>query len=169
MRRRFVVLLIMTCLGIRGGRLYFTDWRWRNSQRAKSCSRVSAWPWQFSLQSPFAQYVQIHRLGFFWPGLILTWNRKYIVLFFLPKNLPKVEIQWSRNFKGQKITGQSSPDWLKITSARTSKPNNADLSRFWTAVKNSCPVIPRRHCIIGPNRSEEIHKIYILYPFRISV
>ena len=32
--------------------------------------------------------------------------------------------------RGQKITGQSSPDWLKMTSPRTSKPNSGDLSGF---------------------------------------
>ena len=29
------------------------------------------------------------------------------------------------------ITGQSVPDWLKMTSPRTSKPNRGGLSRFW--------------------------------------
>ena len=33
---------------------------------------------------------------------------------------------------GQRITGQSCPDWLKMTSSRTSKLNNGGLSRFWT-------------------------------------
>ena len=30
----------------------------------------------------------------------------------------------------QKITGQSSPDWVKMTSPQTSKSNNGELSRF---------------------------------------
>ena len=33
---------------------------------------------------------------------------------------------------GQKITGQSSSDWLKITSSRTLNPNSGDLGRFCT-------------------------------------
>ena len=31
---------------------------------------------------------------------------------------------------GQKVTGQSYPDWLNMTSPRTSKPNSGELSRF---------------------------------------
>ena len=41
-------------------------------------------------------------------------------------------IQWGWGITGQKITGQSVPDWLKMTSPRTSKPNSGGLSRFWT-------------------------------------
>ena len=32
---------------------------------------------------------------------------------------------------GWGITGQSSPDWVKMTSSRTSKPNNSGLSKLW--------------------------------------
>ena len=37
------------------------------------------------------------------------------------------KVQW-----GWGITGQSSPDWLKMPSWRTSKPKSGGLSRFET-------------------------------------
>ena len=39
-------------------------------------------------------------------------------------------IQWGWGITGQKITRQSTSDWLKMTSPRTSKSNSGDLSRF---------------------------------------
>ena len=41
-------------------------------------------------------------------------------------------VQWRWGITGQKITGQSTTDWLKITLPRTSKPNSCDLSKFLT-------------------------------------
>ena len=43
-----------------------------------------------------------------------------------------ITIQWGWGIKEQRITGQSSPDWLKMTSPRTSKPDTDSLSRFLT-------------------------------------
>ena len=67
-------------------------------------------------------------------------------------------IQWGWGITGQRITGQSCPDWLKMTSSRTSKPNSGGLSRFWT-IKicrkwSNKPVLPRY--------LSQICKIYIL-------
>ena len=46
------------------------------------------------------------------------------VLLNLMKRAP-YKIQW-----GWGITGQACPDWLKMTSSRTSKLNSGGLSRF---------------------------------------
>ena len=35
-------------------------------------------------------------------------------------------IKWGWGIMGQKITGQSIPDWLKMTSPRPSKPNSGE-------------------------------------------
>ena len=40
------------------------------------------------------------------------------------------ELQWGWGITGQRITGQSCPDWLKMTSSRTSKPKSGALSGF---------------------------------------
>ena len=40
-----------------------------------------------------------------------------------------IQLQWGWGITGQRITGQSCPDWLKMTSSRTSKPNSGGLSR----------------------------------------
>ena len=40
------------------------------------------------------------------------------------------QVQWGWGITGQRITGQSCPDWLKMTSSRTSKPYSSGLSRF---------------------------------------
>ena len=40
------------------------------------------------------------------------------------------QLQWGWGITGQRITGQSCPDWLEMTSPRTSKSNSGDLSRF---------------------------------------
>ena len=54
-----------------------------------------------------------------------------IVTFSLAqKRMHYFLIQWGWDITGQKITGQSVADWLKITSTRTSKPNRGGLSRF---------------------------------------
>ena len=42
----------------------------------------------------------------------------------------KIQIQWGWGITGQRITGQSCPDWLKMTSSRTSKPKSGALSGF---------------------------------------
>ena len=45
-------------------------------------------------------------------------------------NLKLNQEQWGWDITGQRITGQSCPDWLKMTSSRTSKPESGGLSRF---------------------------------------
>ena len=51
---------------------------------------------------------------------------------FLGKLEETFSIQWGWGIRGQKITGQSTSDWLKMTSQRSSKPKSGYLSRFWT-------------------------------------
>ena len=53
----------------------------------------------------------------------------YLISFHL-RCKSKIVIQWGWDITGQKITGQSCPDWLKMTSSRTSKPNIGGLRRF---------------------------------------
>ena len=43
-----------------------------------------------------------------------------------------IYLQWGWGITGQKIMGQSSSDWLKMTSSRTSKRNSGGLSGIWT-------------------------------------
>ena len=62
-------------------------------------------------------------------------------------------LQW-----GWGITGQSSPDWLKMTSWRTLKPKSGGLSRFETlkiGEKSSDELVLKEYLF-------NISKIYIL-------
>ena len=53
---------------------------------------------------------------FYWNIIHKILNLKKIILI---RNL----VQWGWGITGQKITGQSTSDWLKMTSLGTSKPN----------------------------------------------
>ena len=50
--------------------------------------------------------------------------------FYFITGCKQFYLQWGRGSTRQQITGQSCPDWLKMTSSRISKPNNGGLSRF---------------------------------------
>ena len=61
-----------------------------------------------------------------WINFIIKNFRRILVLaHYLSTTLSLIQWRWG-------VTGQSSSDWLKMTSPRTPKPNYGDLSRFWT-------------------------------------
>ena len=76
-------------------------------------------------------------------------------------NFDNYYISWELGITGQRITGQPCPDWLKMTSLRTSKPNIGGLSRFTFKIGikwSDKPVLSRY--------LSYIYKIYILHFFR---
>ena len=57
---------------------------------------------------------------------LLKFHKKKSFKHFIITHSNKVWV----GLTGQRITGQSSPDWLKMMSSCTSQPNSGDLSRF---------------------------------------
>ena len=76
--------------------------------------------------------------------------------FFIVEDLLRLALKW-----GWGITGQTCPDWLKMTSSCISKLNSGGLGRFWTMKIgrkwSDKPVLP--------GYLSKISKIYILHFF----